>query len=139
MVYILYIYIIYIGSVRVWDLRAAGFQRIYDAGSIVNTVELHPNQAELISGDEAGSIKIWDLCMNKCRYQLDPFPKEEIGIRSISMAADASSLTAVNSKGNLFIWQINNGEEYIPLKEIKAHEGQYILKVLISPNMKYIL
>lgn len=35
---------------RVWDLRTPGCQREYGSRAAVNTVVLHPNQGELISG-----------------------------------------------------------------------------------------
>jgi hypothetical protein len=42
--------------------RAKGCQRNYDTGGVpVNDVVLHPNQAELISGDQNGGIRTWDL------------------------------------------------------------------------------
>lgn len=39
------------GMVKVWDLRAPGCQREYGSRAAVNTVVLHPNQGELISGE----------------------------------------------------------------------------------------
>ncbi len=36
---------------RVWDLRTPGCQREYGSRAAVNTVVLHPNQGELISGE----------------------------------------------------------------------------------------
>lgn len=45
------------GTIKIWDLRAPGCQRSYDAGAPINSVVLHPNQAELISGDQDGKIK----------------------------------------------------------------------------------
>lgn len=47
------------GSIKIWDIRTPSCQRNYDVGSAVNTVALHPNQAELISGDMDGKIKVW--------------------------------------------------------------------------------
>ena len=38
------------GTVRLWDLRAPGCTREYASKAPVNTVVLHPNQGELISG-----------------------------------------------------------------------------------------
>jgi len=38
------------GTVRIWDLRAPGCQRSYESRAAVNSVQLHPNQGELISG-----------------------------------------------------------------------------------------
>lgn len=38
------------GTVKIWDLRAPGVQREYASRGAVNSVVLHPNQGELISG-----------------------------------------------------------------------------------------
>lgn len=39
------------GTVKIWDMRAPGFQREYASRGAVNSVVLHPNQGELISGN----------------------------------------------------------------------------------------
>ena len=39
------------GTIKIWDLRAPNAQREYESRGAVNTVVLHPNQGELISGD----------------------------------------------------------------------------------------
>lgn len=44
------------GTVRVWDLRSPGCQREYGSRAAVNTVVLHPNQGELISGGWVGGL-----------------------------------------------------------------------------------
>lgn len=44
----------------------------------VNDVVIHPNQAELISCDNAGSIKLWDLQENACMLDLVSEIKGEI-------------------------------------------------------------
>lgn len=38
--------------------------------SPVNDVIIHPNQIELISCDQAGSIKLWDLSDNVFSHEL---------------------------------------------------------------------
>jgi WD40 repeat protein len=45
------------GTVRVWDLRTPGCQREYGSRAAVNTVVLHPNQGELISGRGGGGAQ----------------------------------------------------------------------------------
>ena len=40
------------GTVKIWDMRAPGFQREYASRGAVNTVVLHPNQGELVSGKQ---------------------------------------------------------------------------------------
>lgn len=43
--------------------RSSSFQcqRIFQVSAPVNCVCLHPNQAELIVGDQSGVIHLWDL------------------------------------------------------------------------------
>lgn len=50
-------------SARIWDLRSRNFQcqRIFQTSAPVNCVKLHPNQSELIVGDQSGIIHLWDL------------------------------------------------------------------------------
>jgi len=38
--------------------------------NLVNDVCVHPNQGELISCDQAGSIRQWDLSENLCSHEL---------------------------------------------------------------------
>ena len=71
------------------------------------------------------------------RYQLDPVPAEESGIRSITIAGDASLLAVANSHGTCFIWLLKDGQDFIPLQEIDAHD-QYVLKALLSPDNSYL-
>ena len=52
------------GTVKVWDLRMNNTlqsQRVYQAGHPVNSVKLHPNQQELLLGDQSGTVHIWNL------------------------------------------------------------------------------
>ena len=50
-------------KVRIWDLRVRTpqCQRLFPAGSGVNCVTLHPNQQEIIFGDQNGVIYLWNL------------------------------------------------------------------------------
>jgi hypothetical protein len=52
--------------IRNAPLRAPGCQREFDCKSPVNTMGLHPNQVEILSGQQNGSIMMWDLTANKC-------------------------------------------------------------------------
>ena len=38
------------GTVKLWDLRSPTYSRSFDSRGPVNSVALHPNQAEIISG-----------------------------------------------------------------------------------------
>lgn len=100
------------GTLKIWDTRTSRAQRIYDHSAPVNDVVVHPNQGELISCDQAGAVKVWDLSVNKCSHELVPVP--DLPMRSVTVASDGSCLVAGNNKvsgllcrgmalGNLFI------------------------------------
>ncbi|CAO1625925.1 unnamed protein product [Sympodiomycopsis kandeliae] len=95
------------GMLRIWDTRSPRPQRVYDHRSPVNDVVVHPNQGELVSCDQAGSVKVWDLSENGCSHEL--VPEEDVGIRSVSVASDGSCLVAGNNKGNVYVWRIQTG------------------------------
>jgi G protein beta subunit-like protein len=73
------------GSIRIWDPRSNVTARKYDCNGAVNSVALHPNEAEIISGDQNGVLKIWDLTADKCREEY--IPSLDMPIRSISLVS----------------------------------------------------
>jgi G protein beta subunit-like protein len=75
------------GSVRIWDPRTPVCQRTYEGAAAqspaVNALALHPNQTDLIAGDQSGCLKIWDLEASCCSYRHAPIP--DVPVRSISI------------------------------------------------------
>ena len=57
---------------RIWDLRAPGCQREFESRAAVNSVVMHPNQNELISADQNGNIRVWDITAGACSCELVP-------------------------------------------------------------------
>ncbi|KAG6541382.1 hypothetical protein Mapa_017251 [Marchantia paleacea] len=123
------------GTVKIWDLRAPGFQREYESRGAVNTVVLHPNQTELISGDQNGNIRVWDLTANSCSCEL--VPEVDTPIRSLTCMWDGTLVVAANNVGTCFVWRLLRGSQMMtnfePLHKLKAHNS-YILKCLLSPE-----
>ncbi|KDN45753.1 WD40 repeat-like protein [Tilletiaria anomala UBC 951] len=96
------------GTLKIWDLRTTSrAQRWYDHHAAVNDVVVHPNQGDVISCDQAGSVKVWDLGQNGCSHDL--VPEEDVPIRSVSVASEGSCLVAGNHHGNVYVWRINSG------------------------------
>jgi G protein beta subunit-like protein len=125
-------------TIKIWDLRAPGCQRNYECNCPINTVTLHPNQVELISGDQNGNIRVWDLTSNSCSREI--VPDGETAIRSITISSDGSKVAAANNTGKCFIWKLGEKDTSIfdPLQKIEAH-NTYILKCLFSPDPnKYV-
>lgn len=122
----------------VFDVRAPGIQRDYELKSPVNDVIIHPNQGELISCDQNGSIRVWDLAENQCTHEL--LPEEDVPVRCVSMAADGSLLVAANNKGNYYVWQTRSHAEatdFEALTRVSAH-GKYITRCVLSPDNKLL-
>ena len=42
-------------------MRNLQCQRIFQAGNVVNSVKLHPNQQEVLVGDAAGNVHVWNI------------------------------------------------------------------------------
>ena len=78
------------GTVKIWDLRAAGPQREYESRGMVNTVVLHPNQGELISGARARRVR------NNKTSTADIL---DITVRNVSV-------NSFQASGAVFVWKI---------------------------------
>ncbi|XP_011503829.1 PREDICTED: target of rapamycin complex subunit lst8 [Ceratosolen solmsi marchali] len=124
-------------SARIWDLRSSNFQcqRIFQVSAPVNCVFLHPNQAELIVGDQSGVIHLWDL---RSDHNEQLIPETETSIQDIAVDTDGMYMSAVNNKGNCFIWTLTSGNGEEPTKlnprhKINAHKG-HALACKFSPD-----
>eukprot|EP00904_Undaria_pinnatifida_P008974 jgi/Undpi1/5206/HiC_scaffold_2.g00488.m1 len=130
------------GGIKIWDLRAKSCQRNYDVGSAVNTVALHPNQAELISGDMDGKIKVWDLTASKCSEVMTDGQSHPI--QSLSMATNASVIVGANNKGTVYVFypghdtKASANEGFKLAHQFKAHDT-YLLKCVLSPSVKQLV
>ncbi|XP_039205660.1 target of rapamycin complex subunit LST8 isoform X2 [Crotalus tigris] len=122
---------------RIWDLRSRNLQcqRIFQVNAPINCVCLHPNQAELIVGDQSGAIHIWDL---KTDHNEQLIPEPEVSVNAVHIDPDASYMAAVNSSGNCYVWNLTGGigdevTQLIPKTKIPAH-NRYALQCKFSPD-----
>ncbi|KAF9341836.1 TOR complex subunit lst8 [Linnemannia elongata] len=125
-------------TVKIWDIRCPDAQRIFDHKAPVNDVVIHPNQGELISCDQNGSIKLWDIGESSCTREL--VPEEDIPVRSVTVANDGSSLIAANNTGNCYVWKMTHSRDFTdfqPITKFAAHE-KYITKCVLSPDVKHL-
>lgn len=88
-------------TVKIWDIRTPGCIRTFDCLSPVNSCCLHPNQVEIISGDQNGTVKVWDLnlstpnnhhnanSVNKVNVCLrdEYIPLVDVPVRSVSIVS----------------------------------------------------
>lgn len=144
------------GTLKIWDTRTSRAQRVYEHRNPVNDVVVHPNQGELISCDQGGSVKVWDLSENGCSHEL--VPEEDVPIRSVTVASDGSCLVAGNNVGNVYVWRIQNSTyedqepltteggngsgknqgdftDLQPVTKFQAHD-KYLVRCLLSPDVR---
>ncbi|GLH02921.1 Protein LST8 homolog [Gryllus bimaculatus] len=124
-------------SARIWDLRSRNLQcqRIFQVSAPVNCVCLHPNQAELIVGDQSGVIHLWDL---KTDHNEQLIPEAEASIQDIAIDPEGHFMAAVNNKGHCYIWSLSGGIGEEPTKlnpkhKIEAHK-RYALKLFVTTS-----
>mmetsp|Transcript_21886 Transcript_21886/g.73627 ORF Transcript_21886/g.73627 Transcript_21886/m.73627 type:complete len:321 (+) Transcript_21886:95-1057(+) len=126
------------GTVKIWDARTPMCQRDYESRAAVNAVALHPNQGELISGDQNGNIRVWDLTHNTCSCEL--VPAGPVAIRSIDVASDGSLVAAANNAGTCFVWKpllVERNTHFEPHHMIQAHDT-FILKCVFSRDVRFL-
>ena len=126
------------GTVKIWDVRVPSVQRNYEHNSPVNDAAIHPNQGELISCDQSGSVRIWDLGENQCTHEL--IPEDNVPTRSVTVASDGSMLVVGNNKGNVYVWgmvQQRDITALTPAIKFQAHT-KYLTRALLSPDVKHL-
>jgi G protein beta subunit-like protein len=128
------------GTIRVWDSRSQKCQLCYEntgglvGRTAVHSVDLHPNQVELVAGDDQGKVLVWDLTMNRARRTL--IPEEGVPVRSVCTAPDAKVMISANHEGTCHVFGTLSDDSYDLLQKIDAH-GAYILKCSFSPEAKH--
>lgn len=119
------------GTMKIWDMRAPGCQLSTDCRSALNTIQLHPNESEIITGDQAGCLKVWDMHTNTCRFE--EIPQADVPVRSISISKDANTLAVGLHKGKVCLYS-SKDKDWNLETSFAAHD-EYLLKCLISPDM----
>lgn len=129
-------------SAKIWDLKMRNLscQRIYQANAPVTSVALHPNQQELIIGDQSGIIHIWNLQSDQSEQLI---PEADISIQSLSVDPQGLYLAAINNKGNCYVWALSDGgpkqsSQLHPKNKILAHK-RYGLCCKFSPDTNYLV
>lgn len=120
------------GALKIWDLRAPGCQRSYDAGVPLTSAALHPNQAELLVADQNGGLRVYDLAANAMAARVVP-EGEDSGLRSLDVVRDGSMVVAANNAGKCFFLEPSAADRWSVTRTLQAHD-EYILKCRISAN-----
>ena len=137
------------GTVKTWDLRMRNLQcqRIFQAGNIVNSVKLHPNQQEVLVGDAAGNLHVWNL---RSEWHQSIQPEKDASIQSVDIDPSGNLIAAITNKGTCYMstlpvsdstedWTLNSlFKTQTQTHKISAHK-KYGLKCKFSPDSKYLV
>ena len=120
------------GTIKAWDMRVSTVAREFKNNSPINEISLHPNQCEIISCDQEGRIRKWDMGKDGSEPLMDSKPDGNVSLHSLDIAVDGSVGAVVNNSGNAYFWNPNEPE--VCFEKLEAHKGQYVLKCRISPD-----
>jgi len=125
------------GTVKVWDCRKRNLQcsKAFTASGPVNTAKLHPNQQEIVIGDQNGVIHIWNLRSGpEAAFTVTPEPGASI--QCISIDSKGNRMACVTNKGSCHVYDLKTHEGQLiakPTAKFTAHK-RYALKCKFSPD-----
>lgn len=108
----------------------------------VNSVVLHPNQVELVSGDAGGRVNLFDMTGKESGAVLSIQSPDEGAVRSVAIAGDGSRVFFATDGGSVHSWEPEDLNTLlagvIELKPaVRCHDA-YILKLVVSPDTKLV-
>lgn len=145
------------GTIRISDFPGLKCQKEFTNKAGINKAVLHPNQVEILIGDDAGYVKVLDLLkgsftvemviifkmkqhvfINRFVYFIKKCPEINVPVMSVAISDDGEKLAMINELGNLYIWSSQSAQSasnsFVPLEVIKSAHKPYATKCIFSPN-----
>ncbi|BAZ41570.1 protein kinase [Calothrix sp. NIES-4101] len=99
--------------------------------SDVNTVAIHPNNHNLVSGHQNKNIYIWNL---QSQEFLQSISGHSQSIESLAFSQDGKILASASADKTIKLWESQNYQEIITL----LGHTKAVKSVAFSPNQKYL-
>ncbi len=133
----------FVGTVKLWDLRSPSYSRSFDSKGPVNSVRLRVDRDEIVSGDQNGSVKLWDLGQSTCLNRVTPDISKSgkaIAIQAVDITEDSSRMVAVSNHANVHVWDpTRSSSAWRPITKFRAHAvGNYCLHAGFSPDGRHL-
>jgi len=137
------------GTVKIWDLRMRNLQcqRFFDTGNVVNSVKLHPNQQEVVVGDAAGNVHVWNISSG---WHQNVSYEKDASIQNVDIDPTGNMVAIITNKGTCHVSSLASTglqEDWSLLGLFKpdtktetmiAHK-KYGLKCKFSPDSKLLV
>jgi WD40 repeat protein len=117
-------------EVKLWHLRSMqsfSFLKGYIAN--VNSIVFSPDGNTLVSGDQAGTINIWDVNSGKIKSRLKA--NQTWGENSIAISPDGNSLGFCVGY-SIIIWNLKSGK----IEQLLKGHKRFIRSIVFSPDGK---
>ena len=124
-------------SIRLWDIRAGlptGQPLISTHESSVLSMALSPDDRYLVSADESGKVKLWEL--GSKQQDIITLGTHAVPVYAVTVSPDNRQIMSAGVDGTLRIWDIEKKAE---IKKIKGHDGSAIYSAAFSPDGKQIV
>lgn len=95
-------------NVELWDIRSGVFcGTLYGSadGTDIAVVEFSPDGSQLVSGDNNGTIQLWDL---STRTPIARTSLHSDAIKGLTFSPDGSQLTLMCEDGYLYFWNLQS-------------------------------
>lgn len=127
------------GTVKLWDLRSPTYSRSFDCKAGVTSVALRPNCDEIVSGDQGGAVKLWDLSTGKCINTVTPSGAQKEMIQAVDSTDNL--IVAASNRATVYVWDpTESSTEWEPVTKFRAHPiGTYLLYAKISPDGRHLV
>ncbi|KAJ1926522.1 TOR complex subunit lst8 [Tieghemiomyces parasiticus] len=127
------------GVIRIYDFpKTNHVRRNMDNKCAVNDLKIHPEQDMLITADQKGLLRLWNLRDNSIECEFTP--EAEVPLRSVAVARDGTLLVATNNKGRCFVyrWPDPHIRSHLELVARFDAHGKYAIRCCLSRNLQYL-
>ena len=95
----------------VWDLESGQVMQRLSGGHALDVpvVALSPDGSLAVSGDEDGSVRLWDLDTGQIAAFLEP-PNPDVNVIDLVFSPDSRHALVSFTGGTMFLWELATGE-----------------------------
>ena len=131
-------------SILIYDLKNYNLINSFSGhDNFIYDIAFNPDKEKYIlySGSEDGSVKIWDIVLNKNIGVLDGHSN---GVRHILLTNDGRSLISITTDNNICVWKLSNhGTNHVLLKTITFNKSIssaiYFTRAVHAANAKELV